>query len=124
MAKATIRTSAGSVVTVEGESSEVASIITRIEQIGQMTKEKKAVIKAERKVRQRAKAETATDMVAKLKDAGFFNKPRGLSEISERLAVDGVLVPITSLSGVVLSLVRRQVLSRTKRDGRWVYGKR
>jgi hypothetical protein len=58
-----------------------------------------------------------------LREEGFFNKPRGLTEIAKALEERGYIYPVTTLSGVVLGLVQRKDLGRKKVEGRWVYGK-
>ncbi len=41
-----------------------------------------------------------------------------------KLEESGHLCPVTTLSGVMLGLVQKRLLSRVKRDGVWMYGKR
>jgi hypothetical protein len=41
-----------------------------------------------------------------------------------KLEEGGFMYPVTTLSGVMLSLVQKKILSRKKVDGMWVYGKR
>lgn len=69
------------------------------------------------------KRPSASRLVLDLKEARFFNKPRGLGEISKALEEKGYIYPITTLSGVLLDLVKQKALGRKKADGRWVYGK-
>jgi len=58
------------------------------------------------------------------KEESFFDKPRSLSEVAMKLEESGHLCPVTTLSGVMLGLVQKRLLSRVKRDGVWMYGKR
>ena len=65
----------------------------------------------------------ASDLVVELKEDRFFDKPKGLAEISKALEEKGFIYPVTTLSGVVLGLVQKRLLGRKKLEGRWVYGK-
>jgi hypothetical protein len=58
-----------------------------------------------------------------LKEEGYFDKPKALGDITQALEEKGYLYPVTTLSGVVLSLVKNKHLRRKKVEGRWVYGK-
>jgi hypothetical protein len=58
-----------------------------------------------------------------LKEDGFFDKRKGLAEISKALEEKGYIYPVTTLSGVMLGLVQKRLLGRRKVEGRWVYGK-
>ena len=62
-----------------------------------------------------------TDSILELKQEGFFRKPRGLADIKEKLASLGMIYPVTSISGPVLSLVKNRALGRVREDGRWCY---
>ena len=104
MAKATIKSKSGAVITVQGTHEEIASII------GIFEKEEK-------------KRAAASDLVINLKEDGFFDKPKGLTDIAHSLEEKGYLYPVTTLSGVMLGLVQKKLLGRKKLEGRWVYGK-
>jgi hypothetical protein len=58
-----------------------------------------------------------------MRERGFFAKPKSLSAISDALEEEGFLYPVTTLSGVVLGLVKKQELRRKRIDGKWAYGK-
>lgn len=123
MAKATIKSSTGAVITVEGNEQEVANIISAYEKTSVVGQAKQAIARSKATKRDDKKREGAGDLVIKLREEGFFNKPKGLGEVSEALEAEGFLYPTTSLSGVVLGLVKKRELRRKKVDGRWVYGK-
>ncbi len=107
-------------MTIEGSASEVASIVSGFE-TGHSKKSASKVSEAKKAQRKRS---AASDFIIELREAGFLNKPRGLGEIAKVLEEKGHLYPLTTLSGVVLDLVRARELGRKKTDGRWVYGKR
>jgi hypothetical protein len=123
MAKATIRAKSGAVITIEGSESEVSSIIASFERTASVGQAKQTIAKTRAVDKASKKRQSASDLVVELKEDGFFEKAKGLSEISKALEEKGYLYPITTLSGVVLSLVQKKYLRRKKMDGKWVYGK-
>jgi hypothetical protein len=116
MARATIKSSTGALITVEGSDSEVSTILTMFERSA-------VVAKQQEKKKATKKRLAASDLIIGLRERGFFAKPKSLSEISAALEEEGFLYPITTLSGVVLGLVKKKELRRKKVDGRWAYGK-
>jgi hypothetical protein len=69
------------------------------------------------------KRDSASELIIQLREDGFFEKPKSLGEIAEALEESGFLYPVTTLSGVVLGLLKRRELRRKKQAGKWVYGK-
>jgi len=123
MAKATIKSKSGAVITVEGTEREVSKIVAMVEGAGAGEHDKKLPREARALSRPHRKRGAASDLVLELKEEGFFDKPKGLTEISKGLEEKGYIYPVTTLSGVMLSLLHRRALGRKKLDGRWVYGK-
>jgi hypothetical protein len=121
MAKATITNDAGLKIVVEGSKEEVQEIIR---QVGGARPSKGGVTGKPAK-RPSAKAgkrfSSATDAILELNEEGFFDKPKALADIKHKLAEQGMIYPMSTLSGVVLPLVRRRQLGRVKQDGRWSY---
>ncbi len=112
MARATVTTGKGTKIVVEGSEDEVRSIIQKL---GIGTRPARAG-------RTPAKIPpSATDAILELKENGFFNKPKGLADVKEALASQGLIYPVTSLSGVMLALVRKRTLGRVKESKRWCY---
>lgn len=124
MPKAHIQTPDGSKITIEGGAAEIASIVNQIQSPGPTSKPARRMSKAAQQKRDRKKQESASDRVANLKEEGFFNQPKSLSTVAAELEKSGYLYPVTTLSGVMLGLVQRRLLTRVKKDGLWVYGKR
>jgi hypothetical protein len=120
MPKATIKLKGGAVVTVEGSVSEVAEIASRLK----TNHAQKQVLEKHNTKKVQKKKLAASGFIIELREAGFLNKAKGLSEIAAALEEKGHLYPLTTLSGVVLDLVRARQLGRKKVDGRWVYGRR
>jgi hypothetical protein len=123
MPKATIKSKTGAVITIEGSESEVSSIIGVFERAATIGHAKETIAKSRNIEKEDKKRRGAGDLVIGLKEEGFFEKPKNLSEISTALEERGYLYPVTTLSGVVLGLVQKKHLRRKKIDGRWVYGK-
>ena len=123
MAKATIRSKSGAVITVEGSESEVSSILTAYERTSVVGQAKEAIARSRITKKDEKKREGASDLIVGLREAGFFEKPKALSEIADALEEKGFLYPVTTLSGVMLGLVKKREVRRKKHEGRWLYGK-
>ena len=123
MARATIKTSTGAVITVEGSESEVSSILSTYERSAAVGKARGVVAKQQEATRTKKKRMAASDLIIGLRERGFFAKPKSLSEVSDALEEEGFLYPVTTLSGVVLGLVKKKELRRKRIDGKWAYGK-
>jgi len=123
MAKATIKSKTGSVITIEGSDSEVSNILSVFERTSVVGHAKEVATKSQARKKETKKRLTASDLMVNLKEDGFFEKPKSLSNISKALEEQGYLYPVTSLSGIVLGLVQKRILRRKKADGKWVYGK-
>lgn len=117
MAKARIQSTNGTRIDVEGSPEEIAKIISDV-------KRKESQQRTKEATGAKGKSTNATDFVLELREQGFFDKPKALSEIKDKLAENGLIYPITSLSGVVLTQVRKKNLGRIKMEGRWGYVKR
>lgn len=127
MAKATIKSTSGSVITVQGTHEEIARIVRLLEgsdaTVLPVEKSKKDTAPTARSRKDQKKRVAALDLVTGLKEEGFFDKPKGLSEIAHSLEEMGYVYPVTTLSGVMLGLVQKKRLGRKKFEGKWVYGK-
>jgi hypothetical protein len=123
MAKATIRSKTGTVITIEGSDSEVSNILSIFERTEAISQAKKRVSRNQAHKKEEKRRASASDMIVDLKEQGYFEEPRTLIEISHALEERGFLYPVTSLSGVVLNLLRKKVLRRKKAEGKWIYGK-
>ena len=123
MPKATIQSKTGAVITIEGSESEISSILTVFERTAAVGQMKQTANKERASKKQNKKRLAASDLVLELKDGGFFEKPRGLGDVAKALEEQGYLIPVTSLSGVLLGLLQKRLLRRKKVDGKWAYGK-
>lgn len=118
MPKAIVTTEDGTKVVIEGTAEEVQELLTRLRPTGKQVKTGK-----ERSASRNSKKTRPSmpDSIVELKLEGFFNKPKGLADIKEKLASLGMIYPVTSISGTVLSLVKRRELGRVREKGRWCY---
>jgi hypothetical protein len=123
VAKATIKSKTGAVITVEGDESEVSAILATYERTSVVDQAKKAIARTRTAKTREKKREGASDLIVELREAGFFEKPKALGDIARALEEKGYLYPVTSLSGVVFGLVKKRELRRKKHEGKWVYGK-
>jgi predicted transcriptional regulator YheO len=123
MAKATIKSRTGAVITVEGTDAEVSSILATYERTTVVGQAKEAIARSRVQKRNTKKREGAADIIVALRETSFFDKPKELAEIATALEEKGYLYRTTTLSGVVLGLVKKKELRRKKQEGRWVYGK-
>lgn len=114
MAKAQITTARGTKITVEGEPDEVAALISRFE--GAST----SSTLPPRSNRVSTKA-GPQDRILSLLAADFFKRPRGLGAIRAALEEQGHFYPVTTLSPVLLRLVRTRNLRRIKENNVWSY---
>jgi hypothetical protein len=65
-----------------------------------------------------------SDLILSLKQEGFFNTPKSLKEIQDKLASKTYHYPVTSLTDPIKRLVRSGQIGRIKKDGAWHYAKR
>ena len=122
MPKATIKSKTGAIITIEGTDKEVSSILAQFENAVVISREKKAIAKSDIAKKELKKRMTASDGIVELREDGFFKRPKSLMEIATALEEKGYLYPVTTLSGVMIGLVKKKLVGRKKRDGKWVYG--
>jgi hypothetical protein len=123
LAKATIKSKSGAVITVEGTQEEVSNVISTFEATSVVGEAKKAIARAKGAKKTAKVRASAADLIVELREQGFFEKPKALGDIATKLEEQGHLYAVTSLSGIVLGLVKKRHLRRKKLDGKWVYGK-
>ncbi len=123
MAKATIKSKTGAIITVEGTEKEVASILASFENTVTIAHTKEVIKKSKLAKKDQKKRIAASDLIINLREDGYLDKPKRLTDIANALQERGHLYPVTTLSGVMLSLVQNKLLGRKKIDGKWMYGK-
>ena len=123
MARATIKSKTGAVITVEGTEKEVSNILSTFERTAVVGQAKAIAARGHAEKKEQKRRAGVTDLVVTLKEEGFFDKPKSLTDISSALEEQGYLCPVTTLSGIMLGLVKRRLFQRKKAEGKWVYGK-
>jgi len=123
MAKATIKSKTGALITIEGTDKEVANMLAHLETAVVVGRAKEMGKKVASEKKDQKKRAAASDLIVGLKEDGFFDKPKGLNEVAHALEEKGYIYPVTTLSGVMIGLVQKKFLGRKKLDGKWVYGK-
>jgi hypothetical protein len=123
MLKTVLTTKSGMTVTIEGAKEEIKDIIKMIEE-----REQTSSKHIDRPIKQKTKPKqlkfTATDSILRLKEEGYFNKPKTLLDIKRTLEEEGHIYPVTTLSGIMLGQVRKQNLKRIKENKNWAYVKK
>lgn len=112
MAKAQIKTPEGILIEVHGSPAEITAVVGDLKKQarrGTMPKHKKG----------RLSRVSLTNLIESLIDGRFFTKPRTLAEIKNALAEMGHHYPVTTLSGAMLTQVRRKNVRRLKTNKVW-----
>jgi predicted transcriptional regulator YheO len=123
MAKATIKSKTGAIITIEGTEKEISNMLASFETAANIGRAKEVIKKSASDKKDQKKRASASDLIVILKEDGFFNKPKGLNEIADALEEKGYIYPVTTLSGVMIGLVQKKLFGRKKINGKWVYGK-
>ena len=107
-------------IVIEGEPHEVAAIISQVQtkESFATTPRRSKTEKVKRITRQKA---TPTNLISSLIDGGFFRKPKNLVAIKVALEEMGRYYPVTTISPVLLRLVRKRQLRRIRDEKRWLY---
>jgi hypothetical protein len=122
MTKATIRTKSGIEVTVEGDKGTIAEIFSLIQKREELKDRfKEFSILRRNELAHGHEPLNLPEKILKLGCEGFFKERRTLSDIQKKLEESGHIYPTTTLSAIVLNLVRRGQLSRLKAGKNWVY---
>lgn len=117
MAKALITRPDGTTVAVEGTPQEIAEVVQTVEA---RTGIREAKVKGSKGAPSKAR-DSLADLLASLIDGGFFKSPRDLGSVKAKLAEMGHVYPVTTLSPMMLRVVRKKYLRRIKQNSRWFY---
>jgi len=129
MAKANLKLTDGTTVTIEGTPEEVAALLQRFSGAvsGQRRPSRpRRAASSERKVKSavaRPKPNGPVDYIRQLVEDDFFGTRQGLGDVRAALEARGHIYPVTSLSPVLVRLVRKRELRRIKEDNQWKYVK-
>jgi hypothetical protein len=117
MPKAVITTQQGATVAIEGSEAEVRSLLGLFAQ-----DQRKPELADEQRSKPQAKARpTPMGLLSDLIAEGFFATPKDLGTVRLALEERGHFYPVTTLSPLMLRLVRRKELRRIKDRKRWTY---
>jgi len=70
------------------------------------------------------KPKSLTSLIIELKDSGYFDKPKTVREITEKLQQQGWHYPHASLTHPLQRLLRKRAIGRIAVKGKWAYVKR
>src|SRR6266481_8428455 len=98
MAKATIRSRTGAVISIEGTPKEVSDIVSAFERTTAVGQAKAVIARGHAEKKEEKKRASTSNLVVVLKEEGFFDKPKGLSDIVSALEEKGYICPVTTLS--------------------------
>lgn len=125
MTKATIKTK-HTEITIESDRETIKEIALAL----QRREEFKGRFVAERERRQKEitkpsdSPKSATGAILKLKSEDYFKVKRSLLDIQKKLEEEGFIYPNTTLSPLLLKLVKRGELGRISEGGVWMYVQR
>ena len=118
MPKAVITTQTGATVAIEGTQTEVAALLGLFEQ----GEQRRLPAPEPRATRSPLKSKpTPMVLLAELIGSDFFSTPKELGLVRQALEEQGHFYPVTTLSPLMLRLVRRKELRRIKDGKRWTY---
>ena len=117
MIKATIELCDGTRVVVEGSPEEVAK--TKELVVAQVNKD----ALTSRKSQSRSKT-GPIGLIKELKFEGFFDTPKVIGEIKQKLEEKGHYYALGSLSPALIRLLRRGEIGRLKQEGKWTWVRR
>jgi hypothetical protein len=115
MPTASITLPNGAKVVIEGSQAEVAELIAKFK--GDSPSKEKGPSP----IRAGSKRAGPLRLIVDLVDTDFFNSPQELGAVRTALEAQGHFYPTTSLSPLLLRLVRGKQLRRIKTHKRWTY---
>lgn len=117
MPKAVITTQTGATVAIEGTQDEVAVLL------GLFERNDRAELPpvSRPKPGRLASKPTPVGLLSELIAGGFFATPKELGVVKRALEEQGHFYPVTTLSPLMLRLVRKKELRRIKDNKRWTY---
>jgi hypothetical protein len=101
----------------------IAEIVKEIKKQGKRIDNLEQIIQG-KKGKAHLQRKSISGHLMNLKSEGFFNQPKFVKEIVERLAQEGYHYPPNSLTWPLQKAVRDKILGRVKKQGKWAYCKR
>ena len=118
MPKAVVNTKSGAVVTIEGTQEEVADLL-RVLETGTVARVQSSAQRPHRP--KNGVRHGPAQLLAELVDESFFSEPKALGAVRSALQEKGHFYPATTLSPLMLRLVRKKELRRIKSGKQWGY---
>jgi hypothetical protein len=117
MPTASITMPGGATIVIEGTQAEVADLVAKFQATEAQPSKSTA-----RSLRGGTSSRTGPfELIVGLIEKGLFKTPRELGAVRIALEEQGHFYPVTTLSPVMLRLVRRKFLRRIKTNKRWTY---
>ena len=116
MTKAQITTPDGIAIKLDGTPAEIVKLVADLKKESEKSPPTK-------RGRSKSLRTSLPALIESLIDGDFFKKPRGLAEVKSALGEMGHHYPVTTLSGVMLNLVRKRNLRRLKTNKVWTYAR-
>lgn len=128
MAKADMVLPDGTKVTIDGSADDITKVLSALGSGASASDGRKSGAPRRRKrgaktgpSRPRRPTTGPTAHIIQLRDEGFFKTKRSLGDIQKKLEDQGHIYAITTLSPLLVMLVRRKDLRRLKDGSRWAY---
>ena len=127
MAKADMVLPDGTKVTIDGSPDDITKVLSALGSGPSLSASRRSAGSKRRTRaasspgRQRRPAGGPTGYIIQLRDEGFFKAKRSLGDIQKKLEEQGHIYAITSLSPILVRLVRAKDLRRVKDGSRWAY---
>lgn len=121
--KAHVETKNGTKIVIEGAEDEISKVLEMFKEKHETHIRESSEKVESKKSNKSSNKLSAADLLLTLATDSFFNKPKTLAEIKHALEEQGYFYPITTLSGVVLGLVKKRNLRRIKENKVWGYVK-
>jgi hypothetical protein len=120
MPKAVITTKQGSTVAIEGSHEEVLALVGLFDR-GTAQSVDEGFVRISKNSPSSKGKPTLALLLSELIGGGFFSTPKKLNAVREALEEQGHFYPVTTLSPMLLRLVRKKELRRLKDKGHWTY---
>ncbi|MCX6777702.1 MAG: hypothetical protein NT157_02345 [Candidatus Micrarchaeota archaeon] len=123
MAKANIETQAGTKISVEGTSEEVAEIVAYMKN-KELGGKNISVQPSDESTRKGKRSDSLGAQLMQLKFEGFFDTPRRIVDVEKELKRKAYHYPLPSISTTLIRQVKKGTLGRIKEHNKWSYVKR
>lgn len=117
MATASVTFPGGAKVVIEGSQDEVAILLAKLQSASPSARQRSERSSTKVSVKREGPMRLILDLIG----AGFFRTPQELGAVRIALEGQGHFYPTTSLSPLMLRLVRGRQLRRIKSHKRWTY---